>query len=216
MGIVASREFSRGNDDPGECQYQTARIHVNLLLDPCECNTGSTMPLRFEYQAVLDGKSFMDPGGTVPETQASTIGKTMQLFEIGGAASGNLRHTTGGRPNDPDDVLAQELDLTRAVDCIGESTGGTVRVGTSGFTSQTIDWTITASDTGLDAASISLTESTPPRRVPTPTVDVTGGATPYPVFPGTPRNSRCSCHPVTGRHQGSGCPLTGAGGGVGR
>ena len=210
--MVATRQFSRGNDDPGECQYQTAFITTNLLLDPCACSgTAGSMPITFNYVALLDGKNFQDAARTIPETQASAIGSRLRLVDNGGATSAPLVHTTGGGAGDPGDTLRQTLRLSATLPCIGGSVAGTVVVGGS----QTIPWSLSGSNAGVLAASFALTENTPTGRVPTPTVDVTGGAGTYPMFPGTPRASTCTCHPVTGAHLGASCPFAGAGGGFG-
>jgi len=61
---VATSTYSRGNDDWLECDYETARMTVSLLLDTCACGLGLTMPLSLHYSAVLEGKSFT--GRTIP------------------------------------------------------------------------------------------------------------------------------------------------------
>ena len=65
-GVVASSEYSRGNDDGNECEYETARMRVNLILDPCQCDSyvSQTMPLSVNYSATLRGKSFT--GNIIP------------------------------------------------------------------------------------------------------------------------------------------------------
>ncbi|MCB0632231.1 MAG: DUF4157 domain-containing protein [Lewinella sp.] len=64
--IIATKTYSRGNNDGVECQYETARITVDLIADPCVCNNGTstTFPLFVNYSAVLQGKRFT--GGTIP------------------------------------------------------------------------------------------------------------------------------------------------------
>ena len=66
---VAMSRYSRGNDDWRECDYETATMTVNLLLDTCACNLGSTMPLSLSYSAVLEGKSFT--GRQIPNPSGS-------------------------------------------------------------------------------------------------------------------------------------------------
>ena len=69
-GVVASTTYSRGNDDWAECNYETARIKVDLVLDPCSCGSMVTaMPLSINYSAILEGKSFT--GRTIPNPSGS-------------------------------------------------------------------------------------------------------------------------------------------------
>jgi hypothetical protein len=216
--------FSRGNDDPAECQYETARTTVRLLYDPCACaQKGVTsLPLRLEYSALMGGKSFSDEAGTQPETQASQIAGQMNLEETGGgAASGPLIHTedTGkkSKPGDPGDTLKQTLDLQATVPCKSGTASGSVGVGmtspgTPRYVAEAINWSITIADRAAKKASLSIDETTPPNRVTTKTIDVTGGKKAYPKFPGTPRDKGCTCHKVTGAQVGKNCsPKGGAG-----
>ncbi len=69
-GAVASANYSRGNDDWAECNYETAKIQAELLLDPCACSATTTiMPLSLSYSAILEGKSFT--GRTIPNPSGS-------------------------------------------------------------------------------------------------------------------------------------------------
>jgi hypothetical protein len=200
------KTFSRGNDDPGECQYETASIRVEVFADPCVCGRilGPAVPMTMEYVATLAGKSFSDPARTIPETQASRIGSQASLAETtGGSASTPLVHRTAGPPGDPGDTLSARLSLTPRARCDGTSVGGTVTVGIpttateEGVTFQTIAWSVSAAATGVAKADVSLTEAPPAKgRVATPT-----RVSPrYPTFPGTARDTdNCQCHPVTGQ-----------------
>jgi hypothetical protein len=226
MKEAAESKFSRGNDDLRECQYETALIRVKLLYDPCACTkTQTSMPLRLDYNVLMGGKNFQDPGKTKPETQASEIASGLtpegkpavgpggrvrsgiSLQETGGTPTGPLIHKIGGGPGDPGDTLTQSVPLQATIACAGGSASGEVKVGGN----QTINWKLT---TGKKVeASISLTEEpvNDPNREPTPTFDVTKkGSKGYPAFPGTPRDKdNCQCHPVTGQHMnkpGKTCP----------
>jgi hypothetical protein len=136
------------------------------------------------------------------------------LEEKGGArAAGPLSLTIddtqrGGIPGDPGDVISQRLPLNNTVPCLGGSVDGQVSL--SPF--QNIHYSVTGDSSGAQIASIALTEPGRPfpPRVLTAVIDVTAGGTPYPAFPGIPRNKACRCDPVTGRHKGSTCPLVGA------
>ncbi len=230
MKVATKHVFSRGNDDPAECQYETARTTVSLLYDPCACSQAgiTSLPLRLEYLALMGGKSFSDEAGTLPETQASQIAARINLEETGGgAASGPLIHTedTGKKslPGDPGDTLQQTLDLQATAPCAGGTVSGSVGLGLNAvqggvptrITAETVNWSITITGKKVDAA-LSIDEATPGGRVPTKTVDVTGGKKPYPKFPGTPRDKGCACHKVTGVQFGKDCrPKGGAGFGPG-
>jgi outer membrane protein OmpA-like peptidoglycan-associated protein len=205
-------EVSRGNDDQMECQYQDAVIRVTMVLDPCACSQGSPIPITILFHAVLDGKSFSNPAGTIRETQASTIGQRFFLREEGTSNdSPTLVHSGDiGRPGDPDDTLDTELTLQRTVDCIGSSLSGRVLVTNGAFTQQVIRWAASADNTGVQSATLDLQQRRVPGRVLPPLRSI---GSPYPPFPGVPRDNRCSCHPITGIHQGSTCParfLTGS------
>ena len=235
MKEAGKRIFSRGNDDPAECQYETARTTVRLMYDPCVCSPmgATSMPLRLEYLAIMGGKSFSDEAGTMPETQASTIAGRMNLEEEptgrGGPSSGALIHTAdagkGAIPGDPGDTLAQSIDLSSTIPCKGGTASGSVSLGlytTSGgvrsrYTAEKINWSLTTDlAKKVTKYSISIDETTPSGRVATKTVDVTGGKGAYPKFPGTPRDTGCSCHKVTGVQVGKSCkPKGGAGFGGG-
>lgn len=250
-GSVVGAVYSRGNDDWAECDYETARISVNLILDPCTCSSsGTTMPLSVNYSAILEGKSFTgrtipNPSGTgtirEQEGQASHIatgvvtpGRSrtpgtqpgMRLSEDNLPAgtpanvSGPLvlavdDRNRGGRPGDPGDTVSQRLSLG-SLPCIGGSTSGQVSLG-GGF--QVINYSISASSTSVQQASITLTESgRMAGRIPTPLIDITSGANPYPRFPGNqrPGGTGCTCDPVTGRQNGTGCSRGPGGAGFGR
>jgi hypothetical protein len=250
-GVVASSTYSRGNDDWAECSYETARMTVDLVLDPCSCSiSGTNMPLSVNYSATLEGKSFTgrnipNPAGTgtIPEQegQASHIatgvvtpgrsrtGGTQPGMRLSEAlppgmppnTSGPLALTRddslrGGRPGDPGDIVSQRLSLG-GIPCIGGSMGGQVNLG-GGF--QVIDYSISASSTGVSQASIALSESvTMAGRIPTPLINVTSGGTPYPRFSAaTPRpgGTGCTCNPVTGLQVGPRCNRAGGGAGFGR
>jgi hypothetical protein len=232
MKLATKHVFSRGNDDPAECQYETARTTVSLLYDPCACSeTGVTsIPLRLEYLALMGGKSFSDEAGTIPETQASRIAGRINLEESGGgAASGTLIHTedTGKKsiPGDPGDTLAQTLNLNATVPCPGGTASGSVDLGlnvtgsggTTRITAETVNWSLTTTAKGkISASSLSIDEATPTGRVATKTIDLAGGKKAYPKFPGTPRDKGCACHKVTGVQFGTACkPSGGAGFGPG-
>ncbi len=215
--------FSRGNDDPAECQYETARTTVKLLFDPCACSqTGVTsIPLRLDYKALMGGKSYSDEDKKVLETQASTIAGRLNLEEgSGGAASGPMTHTedTGKKsvPGDPGDTLAQTLDLQTGVSCTGGTASGTVSLGLGAgadrYTAEAINWSITTKGTKVETASLGINETTPEGRVATKTIDVTGGKKGYPKFPGKPRDKGCACHKVTGVQFGKDCKPTGGAG----
>jgi hypothetical protein len=234
MQTAGKRVFSRGNDDPAECQYETARTTVSLMYDPCVCSPmgATSMPLRLEYLAIMGGKSYSDEAGTLPETQASTIAARMNLEEEptgrGGPASGGLIHTAdtgkGAIPGDPGDTLSQSIDLSSTIPCKGGTASGSLSLGlymTSGgvrsrYTAEKIDWSLTTLGKKVTKFSISIDETTPSGRVATKTVDVTGGKGAYPKFPGTPRDTGCSCQKVTGVQVGKSCkPKGGAGFGGG-
>jgi hypothetical protein len=202
---------SRGNDDAGECQYETSRIRATLAVDPCACSETGAIPITVRYLATLEGKSFANAAGTVVERQRSTIGQRFFLREVGTTNDSNtLRHVDRGRPGDPDDTLDAELPLFQTLDCDGSSAAGRVLVTTGAFTQQIISWSASASRSGAAQMNIDMVEI--PVRLPLPLRSV---ASPYPAFPGVPRDSRCSCHPVTGLHLGTGCPFVGGGGSVG-
>jgi len=220
---AARRVFSRGNDDPAECQYETARTTVTLLYDPCACSkTGTTsIPLRLEYKALMGGKSYSDQDKKTLETQASTIAGRLNLEEGGGGAvSGPMTHTedTGKKsvPGDPGDTLAQSLDLQTGVSCTGGTASGSVSLGVGAgadrYTAEAIKWSVTTKGTKVEKASLSIDETTPEGRVATKTIDVTGGKKGYPKFPGTPRDKGCACHKVTGVQFGKDCKPTGGAG----
>ena len=197
---VASIELSRGNDDFNECQYQTSVIRVELAIDPCACSLGGTIPLTIRFQATLDGKSFADPGRTVEERQASTIGQRMRLHEVNASPaniSGLLTHTDLGRAGDPDDTLTAQLPLRQTPPCIGTSFRGEVHLRLGAFIAMVIEWTAAASSSGVQGASLVVS---PRGGRLTPTLPLRSMASRYPAFPGTPRDSRCGCHPVTGIH----------------
>jgi outer membrane protein OmpA-like peptidoglycan-associated protein len=196
--------LSRGNDDQLECQYQDAVILATLVLDPCACDLGGGIPITIRFHATLDGKSFSNAAGTIPERQASTIGQTFFLRESATNRSPTLAHSGDiGRPGDPDDTLAAELTLRQTIACDGESLGGQVEVTNGGFVQQVITWSATADSTGIQLADIRVVQRQVPGRVLPPLRSM---ATPYPPFPGVPRDNRCSCHPVTGIHLGPSCP----------
>jgi hypothetical protein len=251
--VVASHVYSRGNDDWLECNYETARMTVSLVLDSCACGLpGATMPLSVNYSALLEGKSFTgrripnpSGAGTIREqegqashiaTGVATPGRStvtdpttgavanvpgMALSEanlpVGTPAntSGPLAltrddSTRGGRPGDPGDTASQQLSVG-SVDCIGQSRNGQVNLG-GGY--QVINYDITADSTAVQSASITLTETVARSpRIPTPLIDVTGGGTPYPRFPGIvrPGGRGCTCNATTGNQVGRRCN-TGAGG----
>jgi len=240
--VLDTQEYSRGNNDRGECQYETARITVGLRVNSC-CPDDSSMPLTVTYSAVLGGKSYTgrripNPSGSgtirQQEGQASAIasgvvtpgrsgraGRGMTLSEEGlPQGTTNVSSplgltvddsTPGGIPGDPGDTLYQELPVG-TISCIGSSKSGSVNVG--GY--QRITYSVSADSTGSQGASVTLDEFMLPRgRVSTPLRNITTGQSAYPTFPGTPRDSRCACDPVTGQHTGNRCPLTGAGAGVG-
>jgi len=251
-GIVASKTYSRGNDDWLECSYETGRITVSLILDPCACGSGvTTMPLAVSYSAVLEGKRFTgntipNPSGgtgTVPqqEGQASHIatgvvtpgrsrtGRTepgLRLSEDNlpsGAApnrSGVLNLTIddslpGGRPGDPGDTVSQQLSVG-SIDCAGSSKSGQVSLG-GGY--EVINYNISADSTGVQSSAITLAEpGVMQDRVPTPLIDLTGGVTPYPPFPGIPRpgGTGCTCNATTGVQVGTGCVRGTGGSGFGQ
>lgn len=208
---VVSITLSRGNDDFNECQYQTAIINASLEIDPCACDTTGAIPLTVHYTATLDGKSFSNPAGTTEERQASTIGQRFFLREDGTSNdSPTLQHTDLGRLGDPDDTLDESLILLATVGCFGETTSGRVLLTSGSFVQQTITWLVTADSAGVTNADINVTQT--PVRLPLPLRPM---SSPYPAFPGTPRDTRCSCHPVTGQHIGSTCPSTFSAGGGG-
>jgi hypothetical protein len=231
MQEATKSTFSRGNDDPAECQYETARTTVKLLWDPCACSKSgvTSIPLKLDYFALMQGKSFSDTAKTMPETQASTIAKRINLEEVGTkAASPTLVHTpdTGKSaiPGDPGDTLAQSLDLATTIPCKGGTASGSVTLGLnrkSGTTvtrliAETVKWSLTTSATKVTKGSLAIDENTPSGRVTTPTVELTGSTKPYPKFPGTPRDKGCSCETVTGVQTGKDCkPKGGAGFGPG-
>jgi len=203
---------SRGNDDQAECQYQDAIITATIELDSCACAGGAGIPVTIRFNAVLDGKSFANAAGTIRETQASTVGRTFFLQEEGTTnRSPALVHSGDiGRPGDPDDTLNTQLRLLARLGCEGESRLGRVLVTNGSFVQQVIRWAVTADRTGVQLADISLEQRQVPGRVLPPLRNI---GSPYPAFPGVPRDNRCSCHPVTGLHQGSACPprfLTGS------
>ena len=169
----------------------------------CSARCGKQRPL-----AVLDGKSFSNPAGTVPETQASTIGRRAALTEVGATpanVSATLTHTAGGRPGDPDDTLTGQLQLRRGLNCIGESQGGEVNVGIGATAFLVIRWGATASAAGVQGATLAVS---PRGGRLSPPLALRSTSSPYPAFPGVPRDSRCGCHPVTGWHTNAGgnCP----------
>jgi Domain of unknown function (DUF4157) len=232
MKEASQSTFSRGNDDPAECQYETARTTVKLFWDPCACSKSgvTSIPLKLDYFALMQGKSFSDTAGTMPETQASTIAKRINLEEVGTkAASSTLVHTpdTGKSaiPGDPGDTLAQTLDLATTIPCKGGTASGSVtlglnRPGTGGavtrIIAETVKWSLTTSGTSVTKGTLAIDENTPSGRVTTPTIALTGSNKPYPKFPGTPRDPGCSCEKVTGVQTGKSCkPKGGAGFGPG-
>jgi hypothetical protein len=224
MKQASKRVFSRGNDDPAECQYETARTTVKLLFDPCACSQAgiTSIPLRLEYKALMGGKSYSDEDKKTPETQASTIAGRLNLEEGGGgAASGPMTHTvdTGKKsvPGDPGDTLAQSLDLQTGVSCTGGTASGSVSLGGGAgadrYTAEAINWSVTTLGTKVEKASLGIDETTPGGRVATKTIDVTGGKKKgYPKFPGKPRDKGCACHKVTGVQFGKDCKPTGGAG----
>ena len=203
-------DLSRGNDDPGECQYADARILATIVLDPCACSAGLRIPITIRFHATLDGKSFSDSAGTLPETQASRIGRRFFLQEEGtpNRSPGLVHSGDIGRPGDPDDTLQAQLSLRQTIDCSGGSVGGRVLVTDGGFVQQVLTWSASADRTRVQAADISVEQRQVPGRVLPP---LRSSATPYPRFPGVPRDNRCTCHPVTGEHMGATCPFAGAG-----
>jgi len=200
-----SIELSRGNDDQLECQYQDAVILATLVLDTCACAAGGGIPIEIRFNAVLDGKSFSNAAGTIRETQASTIGQRFFLREEGTANdSPTLVHSGDiGRPGDPDDTLDTRLTLLQTLDCRAESSMGRVLVTNGSFIQQVITWSATADSTGVQLADIDVQQRQVPGRVLPPLRPI---GSPYPPFPGVPRDNRCTCHPVTGIHQGTSCP----------
>jgi outer membrane protein OmpA-like peptidoglycan-associated protein len=200
-----SIEVSRGNDDQGECQYQDALIVATIVMDPCACPLGFGIPITIRFHAKLDGKSFADPAGTKRETQASVIGQTFFLQEAGTTNnSPGLQHSGDiGRPGDPDDTLDTELSLRQTIRCSGESRVGRVLVTNGSFVQQVITWSATADRNGVQAATIDVEQRQVPGRVLPP---LRSAGSPYPPFPGVPRDNRCTCHPVIGVHQGASCP----------
>lgn len=208
--VSATIEVSRGNDDERECEYEDARIRATVVVDRCACAGGAPIPIRIEYLATLFGKSFQDPAQTIPERQASGIASRLFFLREQGTTndSPRLRHSGDiGRPGDPDDTLTAELTLLATVDCLGGSRTGRVLVTTGGNTQQNIDWGVTADSTGVQAATINVEQLAVPRTGQSTILPpLRSGGSPYPPFPGVPRDNRCSCHPVTGIHQGSTCP----------
>lgn len=208
--VSASIEVSRGNDDERECEYEDARIRASVVVDRCACAGGAPIPIRIEYLATLFGKSFQDAAQTIPETQASGIASRFFFLREENTAndSPRLRHSGDiGRPADPDDTLTAELTLLATVDCLGGSRTGRVLVRSGGTVQQNIDWGVTADSTGVQAITVDITQLAVPRGGQSTILPpLRSAASPYPNFPGVPRDNRCSCHPVTGEHQGTGCP----------
>ena len=200
-----SIELSRGNDDQMECQYQDALIRATIELDSCACAAGGGIPIDIRFHAVLDGKSFSDRASTIRETQASTIGQRFFLQEEGTTnRSPGLVHSGDiGRPGDPDDTLDGQLRLGVTLGCQGESRVGRVLITNGGFVQQVITWAATADSSGVQLADIDVEQRQVPNRVLPP---LRSAGSPYPPFPGVPRDNRCTCHAVTGVHEGPTCP----------
>ncbi|MFN0140308.1 MAG: DUF4157 domain-containing protein [Pyrinomonadaceae bacterium] len=126
--VVATRTYSRGNDDWAECNYETARMTVSLVLDTCACDFESTMPLSINYSAVLEGKSFSgrnipDPGGSgrrIPEQegQASHIATgvvTPGRSRTGGTQPGLILSESGLPPGTTNTSGTLRLDRDDAM-----------------------------------------------------------------------------------------------------
>jgi hypothetical protein len=208
MTLATVHNFSRGNDDPSECNYETAYITIGLLSDPCACSgTATVRPLRLKYKALLGGKNYNDRAKKTLETQASTFASAMRLRDPAGAISAPLIHTpiddTPEKMGDPGDTLEQTLDLSATVPCAGGAANGTVqlvlpRSATTLELHETIKWSIDTSG-GVVKASLSLEEGPlGDQREKTDTMDLTAGGKKYPKFPGESRIKGCICNPVTG------------------
>jgi hypothetical protein len=255
--VVASHVYSRGNDDWLECNYETARMTVGLVLDTCACSISPSagMPLSVNYSALLEGKSFTgrripnpsgagtireqegqashiatgvatpgrsamtDPTGAVTTTPGMALSEANLPVGTPANTSGPLAltrddATPGGRPGDPGDTASQQLRIG-SVDCGGQSRNGQVNLG-GGY--QVISYAITADNSGVQFASITLAETVARApRIPTPLIDVTGGGTPYLRFPGIvrPGGTGCTCNATTGAQVGTGCNRGAGGAGFG-
>jgi hypothetical protein len=120
------RIFSRGNDDPSECQYETARIRVEVFADPCACNVLTRpIPLSMEYVVNMEGKSFADAARTIPDAgftdrergQAGRVGRR-QRFGAPRPPNESARrrpgrHAVGADSSDADLLLPGQLRRRR-------------------------------------------------------------------------------------------------------
>jgi hypothetical protein len=204
--MATTSEFSRGNDDLRECDYETARISVSLWWNPCACSAKAPKaPLRLKYHVVMGGKNEIEASEEVAgRGKDEKTGKPVTLPGIGLRETGAkgkgpvqpLKHTKKPPAGDPGDFLDADYTPPQVVACTDGSANGSVDVGTS----ETITWSITTDGAQkVKAAAIGLVEHTPtnPPRFPTPTRDL-AKEKPYPVFPGDPRRTGCTCDATNG------------------
>lgn len=192
---VVSNDYSRGNDDASECDYETARVNATLTVDTSNCSGEGVIPIYIDYVATL--------AGNPRDLQPVQIGPRGQLVEVGSNPvnrSANLTHTTIDPPaGPPGDTLTGSITLAQTLPCEGGSTGGTVNLQFGNSVQQTIDWQAIADRSGVQSEQISVTQQ--PIRMPMPLRDLTAGQAPYPNFPGNPRSGGTSCDPNTGQEQ---------------
>lgn len=178
-----SENYSRGNDDLSECDYETAQIFV--VLDTSNFSgCDSSFDIGINYIATLKG----DP----TDLQPVQIGPRFSLVEDGNPSnSAQLRHTVNDPPAGPiGDTLEANLTINNVIPCEGGSIGGTVNIAAGSTVQQQIFWGITGGSSGISDESISATQL----QIRGPVVPLKVIPDKYPDFPGQPRNSGNCCN----------------------
>lgn len=181
------RDYSRGNDDNIECQYQTAAHKVKIVVTSVPGRSPAIVGIT--YNTTLDGR----PGATGSRDFAIRS----ILEENGTANTFDMQLTSGGANGDPGDVLNGTLQLDQTVPHDGAVHSGTVNVRLPGaFIYQRINWRARVAASGaIELCEVRL-EQIPGRAMPLTngaghvTVslqDLTAGEKPYPAFPGESR-----------------------------
>ncbi len=188
--------YSRGNDDPNENIYETAKIMVTLHIDDSACKKDDKgicqgdVDIKFAYSAV---RSTPDPNN-----EFQLIGPRFVLRQEGGLTNVNRLVFRNSNPNgNIGDTLTANLGLG-SLPCSGGTMQGIVSLEAMlangsfpGFVQERFSYeveigscgkVITSSLTGLQ-----LNPGIVLGRVATPFIDITDGSAGYPSFPGVPR-----------------------------
>jgi len=186
----AEKEYSRGNDDNFECQYESAEIKVTVF---AAVNPPNAATLSFEYAATITGR----PG----EAQATGIARATGLVEEGTTNSTMFNVVERAPAGSPGDEASATLKLRQTVPLDNKEHKGKVLVVTGGtFTQQEFEWTFHFKADGTPV-KCEVTGLQHPVRV-LPLVNAAGAATgsylsvpfrssasPYPDWPGEARFS---------------------------